>query len=91
MAQNITQATLAERMAARRMEEYARTHHVCVACGGVTETAASAAVCIPSGQPVPADGKYHRARTAAQTARKLRNAGYIAVGLAAEEAKELFG
>jgi len=91
-ARIITQATLAERLAARRLEEYARTHHVCADCGGITDGKASAERCIPAGQPVPTDGKpYHRARTTAQTARKVRNAGFIAAGLAAEEAKEIFG
>jgi len=89
MARTLTQAQVAARLEARRLEAWAATHHVCQSCGGITDTAAAALVCVAAGQPLP-DGKYHRARTAAQTARKTRNAGYIAAGLAAEEAASLF-
>jgi len=90
MARTITLETLRERLEARRLEAWATTHHVCETCGGITDTAAAAATCVAAGDPVP-DGKYHRARSAQQTARKVRNAGYIARGLAAEEAADIFG
>ena len=86
----ITLATLAERMAARNMEAYVASHHVCLTCGGVTDTASAALVCVTKGSAAP-DGAYHHTRTTAQTDRKLRNAGYIATGMGAEEARKLFG
>jgi len=87
----ISESQLAERYRAQRIRAYVDARdNECSRddCYATPQTAAAAARCLTER---PNDGEpYHTRTTRAQAERKLRKAGYVAAGFAAEDARLIF-
>ena len=87
----ISEAQLAERYRAQRIRAYVDARdNTCERedCYATPQTAAAAARCLTER---PTDGEpYHTRTTRAQHERKLRKAGFIAAGFAADDARAIF-